>query len=369
MRPLRIGVNALYLIPGGVGGTEIYLRGLLKALASIDGRNQYFIFTNCETGPGLAPKQPNFHVMPQRVRATFRPGRILWEQSILPLSAARLELNALLNPGFTAPIYCPCSSVTVFHDLQHKRHPEYFRRRDLPFWRILLFASAHLSTLLLADSETTRADLLHYYRLPPERIRLTPLGVDPAFFGLPRTPEKILLAVSTLHPHKGLDSLLKAFAAFRRERSGFRLVIAGLRGFYTAELESLRDKLQLTGDVEFTGWIPRQDLYNLYSHAFAFFYPSTFEGFGLPVLEALAAGIPTGCSNIEPLSSIAADAALRFDSGSVDSIRDAMLRLVSDEALRARLSSAGPIRAEQFSWTATARATLDALTEAVALSC
>src|SRR5580698_9008530 len=106
MRPLRIGVNALYLIPGGVGGTEIYLRALLDALAEIDSRNQYFIFSNRETGAGLAPSQPNFHPVTQRVQASFRPARIIWEQTILPVSAARLRLDALLNAGFTAPVYC-----------------------------------------------------------------------------------------------------------------------------------------------------------------------------------------------------------------------------------------------------------------------
>ena len=156
MRPLRIGVNALYLIPGGVGGTEIYLRELLRALAELDARNEYFIFTNRETGPDLVPRQRNFQGMPQRVRARFRPARMVWEQTALPLAALRLGLDALLNPGFTAPVYCPCAAVTVFHDMQHKRHPEHFRWFDLPFWRLLLFVSAHAATMLLANSETTR---------------------------------------------------------------------------------------------------------------------------------------------------------------------------------------------------------------------
>jgi glycosyltransferase involved in cell wall biosynthesis len=365
MRPLRIGVNALYLIPGGVGGTEIYLRGLLNALAEIDSGNEYFVFINRETEPGLVPRRPNIHALPQPVRARFRPARILWEQTALPVSVTRLGLDALLNPGFTAPVYCPCAAVTVFHDLQHKRHPEYFRWFDLPFWRVLLYASAHRATLLLADSDATREDLLRCYRLPPDKIRVVRLGVDPAFFGLRRAPEKLLLAVSTLHPHKGLDALLKAFAEFRRLRPDFRLAVAGLRGFHAEALERLRAELGLADAVRFTGWIPREELYDLYARAWAFLYPSTFEGFGLPVLEALAAGIPTGCSHIEPLAGMAGDAALQFDPGDVRAIGGAMERLVSDEALRARLAAAGPARAKQFSWTATARATLEAIVEAV----
>src|SRR3954451_17112347 len=149
---MRIGVNALYLIPGGVGGTEIYLRSLLAALAEIDNCNEYFLFTNRETGAALAPKSPNFATVEQAVRAAIRPQRILWEQTALPLAAARLRLDVLLNPGFTAPLACPCPQVTIFHDLQHKRHPEHFRWFDLPFWSFFLFWSAHVSRLLIAVS-------------------------------------------------------------------------------------------------------------------------------------------------------------------------------------------------------------------------
>src|ERR1051326_8910861 len=113
---MRIGINALYLIPGGVGGTETYLRGLVTALAGIDAENRYFLFTNRETGPDLAPKIPRFEVVPQAVRAAVRPARILWEQTALPLEAARLGLDVMLNPGFTGPLICGCPQVTVFHD-------------------------------------------------------------------------------------------------------------------------------------------------------------------------------------------------------------------------------------------------------------
>jgi glycosyltransferase involved in cell wall biosynthesis len=258
--------------------------------------------------------------------------------------------------------------VTVFHDLQHKRHPEHFRWFDLPFWRFFLFWSAHLSKIVVADSPATAADLEYFYRLPSPNIRVVPLGVDPDFFALGRArrPEPMLLAVSTLHPHKNLDRLLRAFARFHRARPEFRLVITGLRGFHSASLERLRAELGLADSVEFTGWIPREQLYALYAHAWAFLYPSTFEGFGLPVLEALAAGVPAACSRIEPLASMAADAALQFASDDDAAILEAMERLASDESLRERLSAAGPQRAAQFSWLKTAQLTLDALREAAA---
>ena len=364
--PLRIGVNALYLLPGEVGGTEIYLRGLIGALAEIDCANQYFVFTNRETDSDrapLVPKRPNFMHVRQPLSAASRPARILWEQTVLPVAAARLRLDVMLNPGFTAPLFCSCPQVTVFHDLQHMRHPEYFRRLDLPFWKFFLFWSAHVSRLVLGVSEVTARDLALYYRLPECRIRVTRLGVDPVFFtvGKRRSPEPFLLAVSTLHPHKNLDGLLRAFMIFRRAHPEFRLVVSGVHGFFTSPLHDLRDSLGLKTAVDFPGWIPREDLYDLYARAWGFVYPSLFEGFGLPILEALAAGVPAACSAIEPLSGIAGDAAVQFPPRDVDAIAEAMLRITDDEALRQRLSEAGPQQASQFAWTKTAEQTLAAL--------
>jgi len=362
---IRIGVNALYLIPGGVGGTEVYLRCLLQALADIDGTNRYFVFTNLETGPDLVPAAENWTVVPLEVCALNRPARILCEQTTLPLEARRLRLDVLFNPGFTAPIFSPCPSVTVFHDLQHKRQPENFRWFDLPFWRALLYAAAHRSNHLLADSNATRDDLIRFYHLDPGKITVAPLGVDPLFFDIARRrrPEPFFLTVSTLHPHKNLDRLIQSFAAFHSQRQDFRLIIAGLRGFHTEPLESLRASLGLNDAVQFTGWIPRADLYDLFARAYAFFYPTTFEGFGLPVLEALAAGVPTACSNIEPVSGVAGDAALQLDPSDSGAIIDAMNRLISDDSLRARLAAAGPKQAAKYSWRQTAVITLRALTE------
>ena len=209
MRPLRIGVNALYLIPGGVGGTEIYLRSLLQALAGSDAHNRYFVFANRETGDSLAPAAPNFTTVPQPVRAASRPARLLWEQTGLPLAAVRTGIDVMFNPGFTAPLGCGCPQVTVFHDLQHKRHPENFRWFDLPFWNFFLFWSAQVSRRLVAVSEATAADLRRYYRVPAGKVAVVEHGVDPEFHEISRRrrPERFLLAVSTLHPHKNLDGL------------------------------------------------------------------------------------------------------------------------------------------------------------------
>jgi glycosyltransferase involved in cell wall biosynthesis len=347
---LRIGVNALYLIPGGVGGTEIYLRNLLAALAEIDAVNEYVVFTNRETGADLVPASANFLHAPQAVNAKFRPARILWEQLVLPVEVRNYRLDVLFNPGFTAPIVCGCPMVTVFHDLQHKRHPEYFRWFDLPFWNFFLWMSARRSRGLIAVSGATRDDLQRYYGV---RAQVIHHGVERAFFEIATkpAPKDYLLCASTSHPHKNLIALLRAY----RQAQGLpHLVITGVRGFAAREVEAA------AGDsVKITGWLPREKLYELFRGARGFIYPSTFEGFGMPVLEAMAAGVPVACSDIPPLREIAGSTVHYFDPTDEAAIRSAL------ELLAAGMlpTEAARQRASEFTWEKTARETLDYLTE------
>ena len=249
--------------------------------------------------------------------------------------------------------------MTVFHDLQHQRHPEYFRWFDLPFWRFLLWASAHRSHRLIAVSEATSSDLLHFYRIPRERVTVVHHGVEPAFSRLDRShTESYLLCVSTLHPHKNLPRLIRAYG--RKERD-FPLILAGLRGFHAETIERLIDEMGLQESVQITGWVPREQLYSLYARARAFVYPSTFEGFGMPVLEALAAGIPVACSDIPPLREVAGEAALYFDPLNEDGIASAIERVMSDVSLQGRVATAGRERARGFTWRQSAEQTLNVL--------
>lgn len=360
-----IGINALYLIPGGVGGTEVYLRSLLASLASIDTGNQYVVFTNVETGADLIPKAPNFKQVAQFCRATIRPWRLLHEQTILPIACAVHGVDVLLNPGFSAPILRVCPNVSVFHDMQHRRHPEYFRWYELPVWRFLLWASAHSSRRLIAISAATAADLHHFYSLPESRVKVVHHGVDERFRSMPpaRRPEKFLLCVSTLHPHKNLARLMRAFAIFHKSHPEFSLVVAGMRGYFATALEGEIVTLGLGKSVTLTGWIPRSDLYDLFRRAWAFVYPSEFEGFGMPVLEALEAGIPTVCSSIAPLREVAGNAAEYFDPHDAEEMARALARVTDNLRLRERLVAAGIERAAEFSWKRCAEETLAVLSE------
>jgi glycosyltransferase involved in cell wall biosynthesis len=350
---VRIGVNALYLIPGGVGGTEIYLRSLLQAMAD-QGGHEILVFLNRET----AADPPAGIAVPQEVTAAHRPARLLWEQTVLPVEAARHKVDVLLNPGFTAPLLAPCPQATVFHDLQHKRHPEHFRWFDLPAWRLMLFASACSSEALIAVSQATRRDLLRYYPVGESRVHVIPHGVDERMFALQgrrNTAAPYLLCVSTLHPHKNLERLVRVFARFRLARPEFQLVLCGMRGFHAGAVERLVSEMGLERAVRITGWVDREQVYELYQGAMGFIYPSTFEGFGMPVVEAMAAGLPVACSDIEPLRSIAGGAAELFDPYSEEAMLRAMERLVAEPGRK------GVDRARQFRWTEAARATLEVL--------
>ncbi len=370
MIPLRIGVNALYLIPGGVGGTEIFLRNLLDSLSRIDSSNQYVVYTNAGTGNDLVPNAPNFRQSRQWVNANIRPARILWEQAVLPFVVRSDGLDVLLNGGFTAPLLATCPQVTFIHDMQYKRHPEYFRPIDLLFWNLLVGAAIRRSKRLVTISESARTDIREFFQLD---AAVAPLGVEQRFFDIAterktQHPEPFLLCVSTLHPHKNIELLLRAYANFRNKYPDIKLVLAGMRGFQAGPVELLMQKLSLSEHVKITGWIPREEIYRLYTRASAFVFPSLFEGFGIPLVEALAAGIPSICANLEPMKTNAGDAALTFEPTSVDELTNALLRITSDSELRMQLCLAGQAQAQQFRWERTAAVTLHELTEAARLS-
>ncbi len=369
---LRIGVNALYLIPGGVGGTEIYLRNLLAALAEVDRENEYCVFLNRETEqtePPLVPEAANFRAVRTGVRAANRPRRLVWEQTCLPWEARRWRLGVLFSPGFTSPVVCPCPKVTVIHDLQHKRQPQNFRRLELLAWRATVWASARWSRDIITVSESSRRDIVEVYGLAPERVHVVRHGVEWELFSPPGErpePWPYLLSVSTIHPHKNWERWLEAYRALVEEGLPHHLVIAGLRGNYAAELSALIARQGLEERVHPTGWIPRERLRELLKHAAALVFPSTFEGFGMPVIEAMAAGTPVACSDLAPLREVAGEAAVWFDPGSVESIAGAVRRLLAEAGLRERLVEAGRRRAEGFTWRRAAEQTLEVLRRAAA---
>ena len=369
---LRIGVNALYLIPGGVGGTEIYLRNLLRALAAVDHRNEYVVYANSETDAELCPGAPNFEFKATGVRARFRPGRLLWEQMALPWSGRRGNLDVLFCPGFTAPYFARPSRVTVIHDLQHKRQPGNFGLLERSAWNLSVAAAVRSSEQLITVSENSRRDIESIYGKRNGRLHVIPHGVEPAFFGLRQSEDfpldllrqagmpagPYLLAVSTLHPHKNWPRLLEAFKRLRMKRPDLRLAGCGLPGKSSAAVQEHVRAAGLEESVRLLGWLPRRTVVALYKHAEALVFPSTFEGFGMPVAEALAAELPVVCSDIPPLREIADGCAYFFDPRSADELAGALERVLLDPFTRKKQVLEGRRRAESLTWTRAAERTL-----------
>jgi glycosyltransferase involved in cell wall biosynthesis len=366
-KPLRIGINLLFLLPGQVGGTEIYTRNLLNALARTDSANEYFIFHNAETESAITPAQANFTDCPQLVHATSRPARLIFEQTILVAEIVRRRLDVLLNFGLTAPLLCPTKMVTVFYDLQYKVHPENLSALELLVYKTLLPASARRSKRIVAMSEAARAQLDRFYPWSSSKIDVVPHGIEERFAQIALAREgttatsDFILSVSTLDPHKNFDGLLRGFARYRRTHPDKRLVIVGIKGPETDRLANLRAELGLEGCVEFTGWIPRERLYELFERASAFVFASRFEGFGIPVLEAISAGVPTACSAIPSLLEIASGSARFFDPENVEEIAAALADVTDDNALRAKLVEAGKERSHAFGWADSAARLRDTL--------
>lgn len=359
---MRIGINCLYLIPGGVGGTEIYLQNLLTALAQLPGEHEYLLFADRRVPKAFFPKDERFQLWRQPISSRFRPGRLLWEQ----FGMATGDCEVVLNPGFTSPAFSRCPQLTWIHDLQHVQHPEHFKWLDLQAWRLMVWQSARTSSGIFTLSERSREEIVAHYGLPPERVWLAPPGVGEQFPAVAerREPGNQILCVSTLHPHKGIVTLVEAFAKFQKRHPAFRLILAGIRGFHTEKIVRRITELGLEQAVEITGWIRREELFELYRTAHTFVFPSTFEGFGMPLLEAMAAGVPAICADARPMRDIADGGALLFPAGDAEALAERLTRLVNDAGLRAELQARGKRVAAGYQWQQTAQLVLTKAIEA-----
>jgi glycosyltransferase involved in cell wall biosynthesis len=346
-----IGINALYLLPGKVGGSETYLRNLIKSLAVLDRENIYVVFINRESEGAIEAPAPNFRVIVCPFHAANRPLRILWEQGVLPWQVKRHKIDVLLSAGMTAPVLCPAMSALMLFDLQHINQPGNFAWYHLLFLRSIIYASARSADGVLTISHQVRNDIIRFYHLPPGRIEVTHLAVDHDAFSL---------------PHKNHERLFQALCRIREQVPEMKLVLIGARDKGVDELMRIIDVLGLEQAVLLLGWLPFEDVPSIYRASEAFVFPTLHEGFGLPVIEAMACGVPVVCSRIEPLLEVAGDAALFVDPLSSGEIAAAVIKVVTDRPSRLRLVNAGLARSRAFTWEATARKTLDFLKQITA---
>lgn len=366
---IHVGLNLVYLVPGETGGMETYARELLPRLAAMDGV-RLTAFVNREAA--AVADGPWGEVVPMQVVPVRARNRLEWvrgEQVHVPRLAARAGCDLVHSLASTAPLRGRPPGVTTIHDLNYRKVPDaHFGVRGLGM-RMLVPAAARRARRILVDAASTRYDLVTDLGVAAEKIDVVPLGVaappQPPPDAARRARQRfglgerlVVLSVSAKRPHKNLARLIQALAGIPRERRPL-LVLPGYRTPHEDELRRLAGEVGVADDVAWPAWVSAEELEGLYAAATCLVFPSLYEGFGLPVLEAMARGVPVATSGRASLAEVADDAALLFDPEDVGAIRAAMERLLSDDAERRRLADAGLRRSERFTWERTAELTFE----------
>ncbi|HYH27960.1 MAG TPA: glycosyltransferase family 1 protein [Actinomycetota bacterium] len=352
-----------YEAPGGIG---TYLRELIPQLARLE-VNLTLFHARFEQPPERWLSNYRREVVPFDIRRLY-PWWALLGRPLLPLPLRRLDVLHAPSPSAIPPPAPGQRLVVTVHDLAFLVHPELFPGRWRMLFRSGMRRAVRSAAAFLTVSEHTARDLTRLYKVPPSKIHVTPLAAS-----LPTTPSPVedalrrlgvsrpyVLSVGTIEPRKNLGRLIRAYrAAVSRGKLPHLLVIVGPRGWRAAQL--LRDAAARgPGEILVLGKATATDLDALYRGADVLAYPSLYEGFGLPVLEAMARGIPVLTSNTSSLPEVAGDAAVLVDPSSVRAIADGLRSILSDATERSRLSEAGRARAGAFSWERTARLTVEA---------
>ena len=364
---MRIAIDA-HAVGAKLGGNESYAVNLIEALAQIDSANHYTIYiTTDEARERFHGRWPNF-----KVRATLPHTPLIR----IPLTlSAELRKNPVdvLHVQFTAPPFCPCPVVVSIHDLSFEHLPETFKRRSRTQLRLTVRHSARRAARIISLSEHGRRDIIETYGITPERVSAIPLAAPSHFAPVHDNRElqrvrqtygingDYILSVGSIQPRKNLARLVQAYASLRGNKSVDKLpklVLVGKCGWlYDETLRALKET-GVADTVVLTGYVPQEDLPALYSGALCFIYPSYFEGFGLPPLEAMKCGAPVIVGNKTSLPEVVGDAALTVDPFDVEAIASAMKSVIDNPALREDLSIKGQTRAQAFDWRETARKTL-----------
>ncbi|GAB4424514.1 MAG: glycosyltransferase family 1 protein [Chloroflexi bacterium OHK40] len=361
---MRIGyeITAVGERPSGIG---TYTLELLQGLAAAEEAHEYLLLAN------RSHHRDHLGQLP-RVRDLWRPfpNRMLWMQLLLPRQLRATRPDLCHFPNSLGPLDSPCPYVVTIHDMTLSLMPRHHPLRKQLLVRPLVPLVARRAARVITVSNAARNDLVRLLRVPAERVVVIPEAAAPIFrptsaeerrrvraaHGL---PERYVLFVGTLEPRKNLVRLIRAWGALRaRGLVAQQLVLVGAPGWQYRAIYAEASQLGCAEDVIFTGYVPRADLPGIFGAADVFAFPSLAEGFGLPVIEALACGTPTLISATAALTEVAGDAALTVDPRDIASIRDGLERLLTDEGLRRRLRAAGLARARDFSWQRTARETL-----------
>jgi glycosyltransferase involved in cell wall biosynthesis len=376
VKPAHVGLNLIFLVPGETGGMEIAARELIPALlAEAPPGTRFTAFVNREAAAADGPWGELLPAVTVPVKARDRKQWVLGEQTLLPPLANRAGVELMHSLASTAPLWGRFRRVVTVHDLIYARFPDAHAGVRDKGMRVLVPWAARRSDRVIADSRSTRDDLVGLLGMERERVDVVPLGLGApqhadslsegdvrARFGL--GDRHVVLSLSAKRAHKNLLALIGALARIVPQERPV-LVLPGYPTAYENELRARTRALDLDADVRFPPWVSAAELEGLWSIASASVLPSLYEGFGLPVLEAMARGVPVACSNASALPEVAGDAALLFDPREEAAIAAAIVRLLSEPALVERLRARGLARSREFTWQRTARLTLDSYARAL----
>ena len=313
--------------------------------------------------------------LPSRVHVdapSSRIPRLVWMQTLAPRALRRLHPDIAHFTNGMVPLASRVPTVVTIHDMSLTMYPRYHPTRRVTLNRPLVDLAARRADAIITVSQSAKRDIMSVYNLPADRVHVVHEAAAPSFTRVEDAsilarvrkqhglPERFILYVGTIEPRKNLPSLIEGFA--KRHLSGdlpHRLVCAGPYGWLSRDLESLLDRLKIRHAVHFAGYLPFDDLPALYSLAEMFVFPSLYEGFGLPVIEAMACGVPVVTGDVAALNEVGGHAVERVASLESESIGDAMTALARDAARREELKRLGLARAQTFSWRRAARETLD----------
>jgi glycosyltransferase involved in cell wall biosynthesis len=365
---MRIGFDATALPAEPVGAGRYIIR-LVRSLAAIVAENELFVFVQDSRralidAPALEKVQwiETPEISPAR--------RLVWEQTTLPRLARRSGLDLLHSPHYTRPLGLSCASVVTFHDMTFFLYPQLHTRSKRLFFPWMMRMSARLADAIIADSESTRRDALKILSIPEEKIFTVPLGIGEEFHRITdmhlledcrrryNLPQTFFLYVGLVEPRKNLPLLLNAYARLAQQEEPPMLVVVGRFGWMVEDVLRQVEALQLQDRVLFTGYIPDQDLPLVYNLAQTLLYPSRYEGYGFPPLEAMACGTPVITTAVSAMRDQVGDAGLLIPPQDEQALFEAMRRLSRDPSLRRALAVQGQQQAEKYTWNQTALKTL-----------
>lgn len=362
---MRVAIDARKLHDFGIG---TYIRNLLRYLARLDRESEYVLLVSDADLDVASSLGPNFRTVREP-----SPNYSIREQWHVPLVLRREHPDVFHAPHYVLPIGVGCRSVVTIHDCIHLMFPQYLpNRAAYAYAKASLWNATRKADRILTVSDASKRDILRFFDVPPDKIEVVYNAIDERFWNRPdggdvarvreryQLTSRFVLYVGNIKPHKNLVRLIEAFdVARRRGLSDVKLLIIGDEISKHPALRLAVHRLRLHKDVRFLGYVSDEKLAILYRLASLFAFPSLYEGFGLPALEAMASGTPVLTSNVSSLPEVAGDAAVLVDPYDVDAIADGLVRVLSDASLAADLSRKGLLRARDFSWERSVARTRD----------